>query len=70
MNTEPKNRKALAVALAMGAELIVSLTVGVFVGYYGGGYVNFAEWGAVIGSFVGFGLWVWRVIASKKYLQQ
>lgn len=63
------NKKALAMALAMGAELALTLTVGVFAGYYGGKYINFAEWGAVIGSFTGFGVWIWRIMSSKKYLQ-
>jgi F0F1-type ATP synthase assembly protein I len=65
----PNNRKAMAMAFAMGGELTASLLVGVAIGYYGGRYFHFAEWGAVIGSFVGFSAWVWRIVASKKYLQ-
>ena len=63
------SRKSVAIAFSMGGELIASLLVGVFIGYYGGGYYQFAEWGAVIGSFMGFSVWVWRIISVKKYLQ-
>jgi F0F1-type ATP synthase assembly protein I len=65
----PQNRKAMAMAFAMGGELAAILVVGVLIGYYGGRYFQFAEWGAVIGSFLGFFAWVWRIVASKKYLQ-
>ena len=62
--SQERNKKAVGVAIALGFELL-SL---VFLGYYLGGLKGLAEIGAVAGSVLGFALWTWRLIHTKKYL--
>lgn len=64
----PQLKKAMVVSMIMGGELTVFLLIGVFAGYYGGGYFNFAEWGATIGAFVAFMVWTWVITKTIKKL--
>lgn len=57
-----ETKRAMAMAFAMGAELIVTVLLGIGAGYYLGPYAGSAEWGAVAGSFVGFSVWIWRMM--------
>lgn len=53
----------MALALAMGGELIVYILIGVFAGeYMGEKYLGTTNWGAVIGTGIGFTIWVLRMV--------
>lgn len=60
----------MALAFAMGSELVISVLVCMAAGYYLGPYFGSAQWGAIIGSFLGIFVWVWRMISSRKYLEK
>ena len=63
-----KNKKAIGVALALGFELLSLVVVCIFLGYYLGRMKGFAEIGSIAGSVLGFTIWTWRLIHTKKYL--
>jgi F0F1-type ATP synthase assembly protein I len=66
--SQEKNKKAIGVAISLGFELLSLVLICIFLGYYLGRMKGFAEMGAVVGSVLGFTLWTWRLIRSKKYL--
>ena len=66
--SQERNKKAVGVAIALGFELLSLVLVCIFLGYYLGGLKGLAEIGAVAGSVLGFALWTWRLIHTKKYL--
>ena len=51
----------VAVAFAYGIELVVVILVGLFGGRWLGEKMGSPEWGAIIGCFVGFSLWTYRM---------
>jgi F0F1-type ATP synthase assembly protein I len=63
-----KNKKAIGVAMALGFELLSMLLVCIFAGYYLGKIKGIAEIGAIFGCILGFTIWTWRLIRTKRYL--
>ncbi len=66
--SQDNNKKAIGVALALGFELLSLLLVCIFAGYYLGRMKGIAEIGAILGSILGFSLWTWRLVKTKRYL--
>lgn len=66
--SDNKNKKAIAVAFSIGLELIAFSLAGVFLGHTIGKSFAKAEIGAILGVLVGFAVWTWRLIQSKKYI--
>jgi len=66
--SQEQNKKALGVAMALGFELLSLVLIGIFLGYFLGGYWEHKEIGAIVGCGLAFVLWIWRLIRSKRYL--
>jgi F0F1-type ATP synthase assembly protein I len=63
-----QNKKAMAIAFALGFELLTLVLAGIFLGYYLGGYAQLQNIGAVLGCSLAFFIWIWRLIKTKRYL--
>ena len=66
--SEEKSKKAIGVAMALGFELLSLVLICIFLGYYLGRIKGFAEIGAIVGAVLGFTVWTWRLIRTKKHL--
>lgn len=66
--SQERNKKAIGVAMALGFELLSLVLICIFLGYYVGRMKDLAEIGAIVGSILGFSIWTWRLISTKKYL--
>ena len=66
--SQEKNKKAIGVAVALGFELLSLVLICIFLGYYLGRMKGFAELGAIAGAVLGFTVWTWRLIHTKKHL--
>jgi F0F1-type ATP synthase assembly protein I len=62
------NKKAIALAVALATELTAMVLIGIFGGQYLGRQIGFADLGAIIGCALGFGIWTWRLIITKRYI--
>ncbi|MCB9072647.1 MAG: AtpZ/AtpI family protein [Bdellovibrionaceae bacterium] len=61
MSEGKAGKRMVALAFAYGIELVAVVVVGLFAGKAIGSYWNMGEWGAVIGCFIGFSGWTWRM---------
>lgn len=52
--------------IAYGVELVVVIMVGLFGGRWIGEQMGSGEWGAIIGCFVGFAGWTYRMARTMK----
>lgn len=66
--SQERHKKAIGVAIALGFELLSLVLICIFLGYYLGRMKDHAEIGAVVGSVIGFSIWTWRLVSTKKYL--
>lgn len=61
-DTKKNSRRMAALAMGYGAELVVVILVGLYVGKWIGERYQFEPWGAMIGCFVAFAGWTARMI--------
>jgi F0F1-type ATP synthase assembly protein I len=66
--SQDQNKKAIAIAFALGMELLGLVLGGIFLGYFAGKMFLVENEGAVIGCLIGFILWFWRLVKTKRYL--
>jgi F0F1-type ATP synthase assembly protein I len=66
MNDNKKNRKMMAMGIAYGVELVVVIMMGLFAGRWIGEQCGASEWGAILGCFVGFAGWTYRMARTMK----
>jgi len=68
-DNEKKAKKGMVLALALASELLALELVGIFAGHYLGEKFGNGALGAVAGSALGFAVWTWRLIATKRFMQ-
>lgn len=56
-----KNKKMYMLALALSGEFLATVFAGMIIGYYLGKLANSKELGAVLGTFLALGVWLWRL---------
>jgi F0F1-type ATP synthase assembly protein I len=66
MSDNKKNKKMMAMGIAYGIELVVVIMLGLFAGRWIGEQFGSSEWGAVLGCFVGFAGWTYRMARTMK----
>ena len=69
---ESNGKRAIAVAFAIGFELLALVLAGIYVGDSLEKYMRnqsaTANLGSIIGCLLGLSLWFWRLMKSKRYL--
>ncbi|MCC6138796.1 MAG: AtpZ/AtpI family protein [Bdellovibrionaceae bacterium] len=60
------DKRMLAVAFGYGVELVVVIVVGLYVGRWLGGQLGAQQGGTIIGCFVGFAGWTWRMVRLQQ----
>ena len=66
MNNQEKKKSSISVAIGYGAELVLVILAGVYAGQWIGQHWNQEMLGSVLGCFIAFTLWTWKVIKAEQ----
>jgi len=66
--SEKDNKRAFMMAMALCTEFFGLSLAGIFGGQYLGGFADHPTLGAIAGFAIGCGIWIWRLVSTKRYL--